>query len=182
MNTLALWSSNQSVGSHEPPLSGSAARSVTTSNFAPMLQVGFKNLDLVKYLLDQLRQNEEERLALLREFLPKATSKDWSLSVAGQRVQIIKRTSEGGVLRMGTEVVASDDGSIAALLGASPGASTSVSIMLEVLKRCWGDKMASIQWRERLSNLLPSYGKQSNPDYSVLRQMRMRSDSILNLL
>ena len=90
-------------------------------------------MELVSYLISQLSLSFEDRLEALKEFLPNAQGKDWSLSVAGQRVQIIKRTSSGGILQMGTEVVSASDGSLAALLGASPGASTAVTIMMEVL-------------------------------------------------
>ncbi len=157
-------------------------KSVRPSNLFPMLQVGFNNIDLVKYLLVQLKQSEEERLDALREFLPFARQKDWTLSVAGQRVQIIKRTVKGGRLKMGTEVVSSRDGSLAALLGASPGASTSVSIMLEVLQRCWSREMETEIWRERLKKLLPSYEIDQKGNSDLIRQMRQRTDSILKMI
>ena len=83
---------------------------------------------------------------------------------------------------MGTEVVTSSDGSLAALLGASPGASTAVTIMLEVLKRCWREKLASDQWKEKLIELLPSFGQGLNIDSAFLLQMRKRNDSLLNLM
>ena len=82
---------------------------------------------------------------------------------------------------MGTEVVSSEDGSLAALLGASPGASTAVSIMLEVLKRCWSEKMSTSLWEERLKKLLPSFGEDINTDKSFLDKMRNRSDYLLGL-
>jgi malate dehydrogenase (quinone) len=103
------------------------------------------------------------------------------LSVAGQRVQIIKRTPTGGRLQLGTEVVASGDGSLAALLGASPGASTSVTIMLEILQRCLPDRLASQAWQQRLQALLPSYGQDLNADRELLKRSRDRSDALLGL-
>ncbi len=156
-------------------------RSVRLTNFLPMLQVGVNNLDLVNYLLVQVRQSEEERLEALKEFLPYASLKDWTLSVAGQRVQIIKRTSNGGSLNMGTEVVSSADGSLAALLGASPGASTAVSIMLEVLQRCWSKQMSTDLWKERLENLLPTFRNDSRTEVEVFMEMRKRNNSLLKL-
>ncbi|WP_320668177.1 malate:quinone oxidoreductase [Prochlorococcus sp. MIT 1307] len=156
-------------------------RSINKANFAPMMQVGMNNFDLVKYLFAQLRLDDDERMKSLKEFLPRANQKDWTLSVAGQRVQIIKRTNQGGVLQMGTEVVTSADGSLAALLGASPGASTAVTIMLEVLQRCWADKMSSDGWIKRLRALLPSFGKDFN-DEVLLIETRKRSNSLLNLM
>ena len=111
-----------------------------------------------------------------------ADPEDWSLSVAGQRVQIIKSSKrEGGRLQLGTEVVASGDGSLAALLGASPGASTAVTIMLEVLERCFAAQLATPEWQERLRAVLPS--NQLNPlkNPEVLQRMRERSDALLGL-
>ena len=157
-------------------------RSISKKNFAAMTHVGINNFDLVKYLFAQLRLSHEERISTLKEFLPKVNQNNWDLSVAGQRVQIIKRTKQGGVLQMGTEVVTSSDGSLAALLGASPGASTAVTVMLEVLKRCWREKLASDEWRKILKELLPSFGRDINADSSFLLQMRKRSDSLLNLM
>ena len=117
----------------------------------------------------------------LRAFLPEANEQDWSLSVAGQRVQIIKRTPDGGRLQMGTEVVSASDGSLAALLGASPGASTSVQIMVEVLERCFASKLATQAWQERLHQLIPSYRQDLNGDPELLLRTRERSDGLLGL-
>ncbi|MEB3241116.1 MAG: malate:quinone oxidoreductase [Synechococcus sp.] len=155
--------------------------SVRVGNLLPMLQVGVSNFDLVTYLVNQLRQSSADRLAALKVFLPTARAEDWSLSVAGQRVQIIKRTKEGGKLQMGTEVVAASDGSLAALLGASPGASTAVTIMLEVLERCFPQQLVSEAWRSRLSRLLPSYGHDLNGDADLLMATRQRSNAVLGL-
>jgi malate dehydrogenase (quinone) len=156
-------------------------RSVRTSNVLPMLQVGVNNIPLVRYLVNQLRQSSEDRMEALKAFLPTARADDWALSVAGQRVQIIKRTPTGGRLQLGTEVVASGDGSLAALLGASPGASTSVTIMLEILQRCFPDRLASQAWQQRLQALLPSYGQDLNADRELLQRSRDRSDALLGL-
>ena len=154
-------------------------RSIRLSNLVPMLQVGLDNFNLVNYLVDQLQLSEADRLNALKDFLPTAKAQEWKLSVAGQRVQIIKKTSRGGVLQMGTEVVSSVDGSLAALLGASPGASTAVSIMLEVLKRCWPERMSSPEWQIRLKELLPSLGEDINSDAGLLRKTRQRNNALL---
>ena len=155
-------------------------RSVRPGNLLPMLQVGAGNFSLVQYLINQLRQSPEERLEALQQFLPQAKASDWTLSVAGQRVQIIKRSKQGGRLQLGTEVVASGDGSLAALLGA-PGASTAVTIMLEVLERCFKQRLDSEAWQQRLQSLLPSINEDPQQDPQVLKRMRERSDALLGL-
>ena len=157
-------------------------KSIQVANFLPMIQVGVKNVDLIRYLFSQLDLTQEKRLQALREFYPNAKIKDWELSIAGQRVQIIKRTAKGGILKMGTEVVSSADGSIAALLGASPGASTAVKIMLEVIQRCWADKFFSDLWQTRLKKLIPSFGRDFNSDKNFLMKNRQRNDDLLNLI
>ncbi|WP_392350494.1 malate:quinone oxidoreductase [Parasynechococcus sp.] len=155
--------------------------SVRPTNLLPMLQVGVTNVELVRYLINQLRQSPQERHRALLDFMPTAKPEDWSLSVAGQRVQIIKRSKEGGRLQLGTEVVASADGSLAALLGASPGASTAVTIMLEVLQRCFKSQLDHPAWQQRLRELLPSIEGDPQRDPEVLRRMRERSDAVLGL-
>ncbi len=156
--------------------------SIKKTNLLPMLQVGIKNFDLINYLVEQLQLSNEDRLEMLQEFLPNASNKDWDLSIAGQRVQIIKRTDQGGRLQMGTEVVASKDGSLAALLGASPGASTAVSIMLEVLQRCFRERMASNDWQKRLRTLIPSFGKDLQVNQSLHAEIKKRNNALLNLM
>ncbi len=156
-------------------------RSIQLSNITPMIQTSLKNYDLLKYLLSQLRLNHSDRIASLKNFFPEARPMNWTLSIAGQRVQIIKKTSQGGMLKFGTEVVTSHDGSLAALLGASPGASTAVSIMLEILQRCWAKRMASQDWQQKLKKLLPSYGSDILRDKSLFDKIRNRNDSLLGL-
>jgi malate dehydrogenase (quinone) len=131
-------------------------RSIGIHNIRAVLDVGLDNLDLTRYLVGQAMLSVEDRIALLRRYCPRANDDDWEVQVAGLRVQIIKRVGNGGELRFGTEVVTSADGTIAALLGASPGASTAVSIMIEVLQRCFPTQWSSREWRERLSHVLPS--------------------------
>ena len=118
--------------------------STTTSNVMPMMHVGLDNFDLVKYLVSQVMLSEEDRFEALKEYYPQAKKEDWRLWQAGQRVQIIKRDADkGGVLRLGTEVVSDQQGTIAALLGASPGASTAAPIMLNLLEKVFGGKLES---------------------------------------
>ncbi|GAB6408003.1 malate dehydrogenase (quinone) [Pseudomonas sp. MHK4] len=135
----------------------------TTHNVWPMTKVGIKEYPLVEYLAGQLMLSDEDRLNALKEYFPNAKAEDWRLWQAGQRVQIIKRDeAAGGVLKLGTEIVASQDGSIAGLLGASPGASTAAPIMLTVLQKVFKDKVATPAWQEKLHQIVPSYGTQLN--------------------
>ena len=116
--------------------------SIRWHNLVPMLQVAVRNLDLVKYLVGELLASRSAKLDSLREFYPNADGDDWYQLTAGQRVQIIKNIpGKGGTLQFGTEVVAAADGSIAGLLGASPGASTAAPIMLDLIERCFPEKL-----------------------------------------
>ncbi|MFT4215027.1 MAG: malate dehydrogenase (quinone) [Microbacterium sp.] len=131
---------------------------VRLHNIFSMLKVGATNLDLVNYLIGELRKNHRRKVDSLREFMPTAKDEDWELLNAGQRAQVMK----GGKLQFGTEVVSSADGSIAGLLGASPGASTAASIMLNLMKTCFPDRIGD--WEPTLRELIPSYGTALNPD------------------
>ncbi|MFB7639342.1 malate:quinone oxidoreductase [Peribacillus butanolivorans] len=132
--------------------------SVKPDNLVTMLAAGAKEMSLTKYLIQQLMLSKEQRMEELREFVPNAKSEDWDLVVAGQRVQVIKDTVEGGkgTLQFGTEVVSDADGTIAALLGASPGASTAVHVMLEVMRKCFPQHLK--EWEPKLKEMIPSYG------------------------
>lgn len=139
--------------------------STTLNNAWPMMNVGWEQYPLVEYLAGQLMLSDDDRFAALREYFPNAKQDDWRLWQAGQRVQIIKRDAEkGGVLKLGTEIVSAEDGSIAALLGASPGASTAAPIMLNVLEKVFSDRVASPAWQEKIRQIVPSYGIKLNDD------------------
>jgi malate dehydrogenase (quinone) len=139
--------------------------STTTSNVWPMIRVGVDEYPLVEYLAGQLMLSDDDRYAALREYFPKAKKEEWRLWQAGQRVQIIKRDKDkGGVLKLGTEIVNAKDGSIAALLGASPGASTAAPIMLQVLEKVFASKVASAEWQTKIRQIVPSYGQRLNDD------------------
>jgi malate dehydrogenase (quinone) len=134
-------------------------RSIGIHNARTVAAAGLANMDLTRYLVGQAMLSTDERVDLLRRYYPLARDEDWEVQVAGLRVQIIKSDGRGGgELRFGTEVVTSADGSIAALLGASPGASTAVSIMIELLARCFPDRWRSDVWRARMARLVPSHG------------------------
>ena len=159
------------------------AKSIEWGNIKPMLSAGINNLPLTKYLIQQVRLSHEDRINALREYLPEAKSSDWELAIAGQRVQVIKKGpgGEGGVLEFGTEVVTSTDGTLAALLGASPGASTAVSIMLDVLQRCFPAEMATPEWQNKLKEMIPSFGQQLEKNASLAEDTRQRTAEMLHL-
>jgi len=133
-------------------------------------------------MLGFLQNSKDDKFKYLQKFYPQADSKDWRLEVAGQRVQIIKKDKkEGGTLKFGTEIVSAADGTLACLLGASPGASTSVSIMLDVLNICFPDRMKSDEWKKKLKEMIPSYGQSLIENGELLHRTRNRTTSILKL-
>ena len=156
--------------------------SIEMHNVWPMLSAGFHNVGLTKYLVEQVFQSMDDRLDFLKLYYPEANDDDWKLETAGQRVQIIKKDEEeGGVLKFGTEVVTNEDGSLSALLGASPGASTSVSIMIDVLKKSFPDHMASEDWKKKMKEMIPTYGESLVDNGKLLHKTRQRTTSILKL-
>ncbi|MGC3946182.1 MAG: malate dehydrogenase (quinone) [Chryseolinea sp.] len=155
-------------------------KSIRVDNILPMAAAGMDNIPLTRYLIDQLRQSPEERIEALRQFVPLAMREDWKLEVAGQRVQVIKRgEKEIGVLEFGTEVITSADGSLAALLGASPGASTAASIMLDLIERCFPLKMN--EWKSKLTSIIPSYGLDLSVDKKLMESVRQATGEVLEL-
>lgn len=155
---------------------------MNSSNLLPMARVGIDNVDLVKYLVGQVLQTDEHRHQALQEYLPEARPEDWYLVKAGQRVQIIKKDEKkGGVLRLGTEVVASADGTISALLGASPGASTSAPIMIELMNKVFKTQMASPEWQAKLKTLIPSYGQKLSGNVAATEHVLATTSRILQL-
>jgi malate dehydrogenase (quinone) len=156
--------------------------SVKPDNLLPLLSAGRDNVDLTRYLIGQVLQSPKDRLEVLQEFVPTARRQDWHLEVAGQRVQIIKKDPvRGGILQFGTEVVSSADGSIAALLGASPGASTSVSIMLQVIERCFKEHFATDAWQTKLKEMIPSFGDSLAKDAKLSEEVISGSNRVLQL-
>ncbi|MHA6831658.1 malate dehydrogenase (quinone) [Ralstonia pseudosolanacearum] len=137
--------------------------STTSHNVMPMLHVGVDEFPLVQYLAGQLMLSDEDRFNALKEYFPLAKKEDWRLWQAGQRVQIIQRDeAKGGILKLGTQIVKSKDGTIAGLLGASPGASTAAPIMLGVLETVFKDKLATPAWQQKVHQMIPTYGIKLN--------------------
>jgi malate dehydrogenase (quinone) len=156
--------------------------SIKANNLRPMLVAGIKNIPLTRYLINEVRQSPEGRLSALKHFLPGAKLADWQLEFAGQRVQVIKKHPvHGGVLEFGTEMVSAADGSIAALLGASPGASTAVSIMLQLLQRCFNDRFETPEWQEKIREMIPSFGVSLDKNPAMLKEIRAYTTDVLGL-
>ncbi|CAM3996910.1 malate:quinone oxidoreductase [Mesobacillus zeae] len=155
--------------------------SVKPNNVITMLAAGAKEMPLTKYLIQQVMLSHEKRMEELREFIPNAKKEDWDIVVAGQRVQVIKDTeaSGKGTLQFGTEVVSSGDGSIAALLGASPGASTAVHVMLEVLEKCFPQHM--MEWGLKIKEMIPSYGMSLVENPELLQEIQTSTAQTLGL-
>lgn len=154
--------------------------SVRLNNLTPMLAVGAKNIDLTRYLIEQCLQSPEDRLEALQEFFPEAQLQNWRLATAGQRVQIIKsHEDEKGILQFGTETIVSADGSLAALLGASPGASTAVNIMLDLIGKAFPQRAG--EWAPKLREMVPSYQGNLAQDATAYQRTRAEADRALGL-
>ncbi|WP_323993352.1 malate:quinone oxidoreductase [Nguyenibacter sp. L1] len=154
--------------------------SVNSSNLGPMLAAARDNVPLTKYLIQQVFQSNNDRIAALREFVPTARAEDWELIIADQRVQIIKKDEKhGGVLQFGTEVVTDAGGTVAALLGASPGASTAAPIMLSVLQKCFPQYLA--QWTPKLKEIVPSFGAKLTECPELCVRIREHTTQVLQL-
>ncbi|MFG0336470.1 malate dehydrogenase (quinone) [Pseudomonas sp. zjy_13] len=156
--------------------------STTTHNVWPMTKVGIDQYPLVEYLAGQLMLSDDDRFEALRAYFPNAKKEEWRLWQAGQRVQIIKRDAEkGGVLKLGTEVVASEDRTIAGLLGASPGASTAAPIMLHVLETVFKEKVATPEWQAKIKEIVPSYGTKLNDSAAATQKEWNYTAEVLQL-
>jgi malate dehydrogenase (quinone) len=159
---------------------GDLARSVKADNLRSMLGVGLSEMTMLNYLIGQLRLSEPDRVRALREFAPSAVDSDWELTVAGQRVQVIRPDKrKGGVLEFGTTVVGGADGSIAGLLGGSPGASTAVPIMLDVLERCFADRYQA--WLPTLKEMVPSLGAKLSDEPALFDEVWSWGTKMLQL-
>ncbi|OYZ39586.1 MAG: malate:quinone oxidoreductase, partial [Methylotenera sp. 24-45-7] len=157
-------------------------KSVKTDNLKPLLGVARHNFDLTRYLVGEAVQTHKSRMQSLRQYYPQAKAKDWHLESAGKRVQIIKECdNKGGKLEFGTEIVSSADGTIAALLGASPGASVSVQAMINVIERCFSNQIKNADWQQKMQALVPSYGESLVDNAELLAKVRARTLRTLKL-
>ena len=156
--------------------------SVRPGNVVPLTMSGIHNVPLVRYLIREVLQSSASRLRTLREYYPEARAEDWEMRMAGQRVQIIRKDAKTGTyLQFGTEVVNSADGTLSALLGASPGASTSVPIVLELLARCFPQRLSSQAWQAKLSQMIPTFGQSLPSDPALCRRIRHETSEALGL-
>ncbi|WJY26836.1 malate:quinone oxidoreductase [Sporosarcina trichiuri] len=155
--------------------------SVKPGNVVNMLSAGVKEMALTKYLVEQLMLTKEQQVEELRAFVPDAKVDEWDTVVAGQRVQVIKETEAGGkgTLQFGTELVSAKDGSIAALLGASPGASTAVHVMINLLNKCFPDR--ADEWQAKFKEMIPSYGIKLAENPSMLHDVKDATAKTLKL-
>ena len=157
--------------------------SIKLNNILPLLAVGRDNWPLTKYLISQVMQSPADRLNALKDYMPTAKAEDWDLDIAGQRVQVIKKDAKHtGVLEFGTEVVTSADGSISALLGASPGASTSVPIMIQLIERCFKNHVKTEAWQQKFRQMIPSYGVSLASNEALSDETRARTSKVLGLV
>jgi len=162
--------------------------SLTFENVIPLLDVARDNVRLSEYLIGQVLQSSNQQFATLKKFFPRAVKRDWREAVAGQRVETIKPHESKGLLKheegeleFGTDLVVSEDKSVVALLGASPGASTAASISIDVLKKCFGNELTEGAWLPRLKAIIPTYGIDLKTDADACRRTRAETAPVLKI-
>lgn len=156
--------------------------SISMGNIGTMVGAGLDNMDLTKYLISEVMASQDKKLESLKQYFPNAKKQDWRLEIAGQRVQTMKRNKDGKPeLAFGTEVVNAADGSLAVLLGASPGASTTVTIMLKLIEKCFPNEFKSAEWQAKFKEMIPSFGLKLNDHPELLKELRAETSRTLEL-
>jgi hypothetical protein len=151
---------------------------INPSNVLGMAAMATRNMPLVKYLTGELFSTKAQQLEALRQFVPDAKPEDWTMVWAGQRIQIVKPDANGvATLQFGTELVSSKDGTIVGLLGASPGASVSPQIAIDVLKRFKTNDPT--RWDQALSRMIPQYGRDINEEPGLYEKVMGRARRVL---
>lgn len=157
-------------------------KSISTGNIGTMIGAGLDNMDLTKYLISEVMASENKKVEALKSYFPNAKKENWRLEIAGQRVQTMKRNKDGKPeLAFGTEVVNAADGSLAVLLGASPGASTTVNIMLKLIEKCFPNEFKSPEWQAKFKEMIPSFGLKLNDHPELLKELRAETSKTLEL-
>lgn len=157
--------------------------SLDFDNIMPMIQVGIHNIPLTKYLIDQVMMSFDDKFKELQKYYPQAVKEDWELVNAGQRVQVIKKNKEGeGILEFGTEIIVTENGTLSGILGASPGASTAVSIMLKILEKMISSDFKSQTIQLKLKEIFPSYNQSLSDNEELLLSVRNRCHRVLGLV
>ena len=152
-------------------------KTIKINNIGTMIRVFSKNISLLLYLIKQSLQSSKNRMAELKYFYPDALDEDWSLMDAGKRVQIMKGCpKEGAKLEFGTEIIFTKNKTLAALIGASPGASVSAHSMLNVMTT-----MFNLANDKTIKEMVPGYGISLNKNPKILSQIRKKIYSQLGL-
>ena len=140
-----------------------------------------QNLGLVRFLVKQLLASDRDKLAQLRRLYPGASSRDWEVIHAGQRAQLVvpDRRRVGRMQLWGTKLTVTGDGSMAGLLGASPGASTAVPIMVDLLQRAFPSEWEQ-RWRERMHAAVPGLAR-DHWDTDAVAEVLGRTSAALGL-
>ena len=157
-------------------------KSIKFHNIKSILSVFLREWKLLIYLIKQTMHSNSFRMNELRRFYPNANSQDWSLMSAGKRVQIIKPSKKfGGTIEFGTEIIFNAENNLAALLGASPGASVSASSMIEIINKCFKEKSKTKDWQSQLKKIMPVSSDRLIKDPTLIHKLRARAYKTLYL-
>jgi malate dehydrogenase (quinone) len=156
-------------------------RSLRFSNIGVILMAGLRNLGLSKYLFKEVIKDHKARFKVLQAYYPAAHFEDWKPIIAGQRVQVIKKDKGIPTIEFGTEIVTSAGGTIAGLLGASPGASTSVKIMIDLIEKCFREQNLSAPWTWGIGKIIPSHETPLHKDHKFFEEIEEESCQALKL-